>query len=293
MILEIIPKALYSRPNISPLLIDGRSSVLHKTLGGDLVGKEIYISTPLIVYILKGKQIIERSDLAATTIPENHLLFLPKDLYLVSDYVRDGWGEFEAILFFLDERVIEKYLQSSAAHYDQPIRSSTQVLFTTPATPQILRFIDALKQVYGDGHQSHDLLELKLLELLHLLAIQDGKRSFLTALTKFNKPNGKRDIRSFMEKHYTSNLKLEDYAQLTGRSLSTFIRDFKQAYKATPNQWIIEKRLEKARELLTAKNLSVREVASEVGYDNVSYFIRAFKKKYGVTPKQEQSLGIA
>lgn len=292
MILEVIPKALYSLPNLRPLLFDGHSSVLHKTLNRSLLQKEKYISTALIVYIVRGRQIIETPDQSRTTVPENHMLFLPKDLYLVSDYVPDDGGKFEAILFFLDDRIIEKYLRSSAPDYHHNT-SDARSLFTTPANTQILSFIDSLKRVYGDYHESHALLEIKLLELLHLLAIQDRSHSFLNALTHFSKPVGKRDIRSFMEEYYTRNLKLDDYAQLTGRSLSTFIREFKQTYNTTPNQWIIEKRLERARELLTGKNLSVTEAALEVGYDNVSYFIRAFKKKYGVTPKQEQGLGIA
>lgn len=292
MILEVIPKALYSLPNLRPLLFDGHSSVLHKTLSRSLLQKEKYISTALIVYIVRGRQIIENPDHSRTTVPENHILFLPKDLYLVSDYVPDDGGKFEAILFFLDDRIIEKYLRSSAPDYHHTT-AEARSLFTTPANTQVLSFIDSLKRVYGDYHESHALLEIKLLELLHLLAIQDRSHSFLNALTHFSKPGGKRDIRSFMEEYYTRNLKLDDYAQLTGRSLSTFIRDFKQTYNTTPNQWIIEKRLEKARELLTGRNLSVTEAALEVGYDNVSYFIRAFKKKYGVTPKQEQGLGIA
>lgn len=292
MILEVIPKALYPLPNLRPLLFDGHSSVLHKTLSRSLLQKEKYISTALIVYIVRGRQIIENPDHSRTTVPENHMLFLPKDLYLVSDYVPDDGGKFEAILFFLDDRIIEKYLRSSVPDY-HPTTPDARSLFTTPANTQILSFIDSLKRVYGDYHESHALLEIKLLELLHLLAIKDRSHSFLNALTNFSKPGGKRDIHSFMEEYYTRNLKLDDYAQLTGRSLSTFIRDFKQTYNTTPNQWIIEKRLEKARQLLTDTNLSVTEAALEVGYDNVSYFIRAFKKKYGVTPKQEQSLGIA
>lgn len=292
MILEMIPKALYSRPSIKRLLFDGHSSVMHKALHHNLLGKEIYISTPLIVYILRGRQIIERSDLPATIIPENHLLFLPKDLYLVSDYVHDKEGIFEATLFFLDQRIIDKYLQSSAAEHQHPI-TTDKPLFTTPANTQIYNFMDSLKRTYPVPQEHHPLLELKLLELLHLLAIQDHKRSFLAALTDSSQPGRKRDIRSFMEENVTKNLNLEDYAQLTGRSLSTFIRDFKRAYNTTPNQWIIEKRLEKARELLKERNLTVTDIASEVGYENTSYFIRAFRKKYGITPKQAQSLGIA
>ena len=82
------------------------------------------------------------------------------------------------------------------------------------------------------------------------------------------------------------NLKVADYALLTGRSVSTFMREFKKLYQTTPNQWLIERRLEKAHHLLTHTDMNVTDVAVEVGYDNVSHFIKAYKIRHRQTPKQ-------
>ena len=89
-----------------------------------------------------------------------------------------------------------------------------------------------------------------------------------------------------MEKNFDKPLKIEDYAYLTGRSLSTFRRDFKSFYEITPQKWLKEKRLEKAKSLLQDRSLSVTELAYEVGYENISYFIKEFKNKFGQSPKQ-------
>ena len=89
-----------------------------------------------------------------------------------------------------------------------------------------------------------------------------------------------------MEKNYDKPLKIEDYAYLSGRSISSFRRDFKTFYQTTPQQWLKGRRLDKAIQLLSEQELSVSSLAYEVGYENTSYFIKEFKKKVGQSPKQ-------
>ena len=92
----------------------------------------------------------------------------------------------------------------------------------------------------------------------------------------------KRDIELLMLEHYDKNLTIADFADLSGRSLSTFNREFKLRHNKTPKQWLIEKKIFKAKELLD-EGFSV-----EVGYHNVSHFIKAYKSIYGKTPKEMQ-----
>ena len=61
---------------------------------------------------------------------------------------------------------------------------------------------------------------------------------------------------------------------------------FKSFYDITPQKWIKEKRLEKALNILSQKEISVTDLAFEVGYENISYFIKEFKNKVGQSPKQ-------
>ena len=80
-------------------------------------------------------------------------------------------------------------------------------------------------------------------------------------------------------------LSLKELANYTGRSLSTFKRDFKKVTDQTPERWIIDKRLEEAQRLLAHGCRRVREVMDKVGITNQSYFSRAYKDKFGYTPK--------
>lgn len=68
-------------------------------------------------------------------------------------------------------------------------------------------------------------------------------------------------------------------------SYSKFRKMFKQSTGQSPNQYHLNLRLEKARELLSTTNLNVTEVAYQLGFDSVFYFSKLFKKKNGVSPK--------
>ncbi|MGD1824908.1 AraC-type DNA-binding domain and AraC-containing protein [Chromobacterium violaceum] len=290
MTLEVVPAALYSMRNVKPILADGSSSILHKTLETNLENKAIYIATPLIVYIKQGKQIIRDHDAMAHVVEENHLIFLSKGVYTVSDYVT-GSDIFEAVLLFCDDKLIAKYLSRAAgtghSHTDS-LQNNAHGTYILHANQQIQRYIDSLNYVYKDAEGSDALLELKLLELLHLIAIQDKSFRFLRELSSGGSRK-RRPITDFMEQYYSHKLKIEDYALLTGRSVSTFIRDFRRSYNTTPNRWIIEKKVDIAHQLLTAKNYSVTDAAAEVGYENTSHFIKVYKQRYGVTPKKAKA----
>ena len=208
------------------------------------------------------------------------MVFLGKDLYVVSDFVTSD-NRFEAVIFFIDDELIKKF---SLLHSSKPIGKEPKAsVFKTTISRQINKYTHSLSEIYRKQGINRSLLEVKVLEFLLLLALQDKTKAIVSALTK---PIKRRSIREFMQQNYQNNLKINDYAALTGRSISTFNREFKRLYGTTPNKWLIHKRLSRARELLGSTDLNVTGVSMEVGYENVSHFINAYKKRYGVTPKK-------
>ncbi|MNY56378.1 Virulence regulon transcriptional activator VirF [compost metagenome] len=79
---------------------------------------------------------------------------------------------------------------------------------------------------------------------------------------------------------------IEKFGYLTGRSLTTFKRDFAKAFNTTPQKWLTQKRLELARYQLIEKNRKPIEVFYEVGFENLSHFSFAFKKQFGKNPTE-------
>lgn len=124
-----------------------------------------------------------------------------------------------------------------------------------------------------------NLAALKTREAIELL-LQTGGAS-ASFLFDFLEPY-KIDLETYMNHHYQYNIPLSSFAKLTGRSLSTFKRDFTRLFDTTPEKWLQTKRLEQAHYLISTQNLRPSAVYLEVGFENLSHFSTAFKTKFGV-----------
>src|SRR5689334_22731909 len=87
----------------------------------------------------------------------------------------------------------------------------------------------------------------------------------------------------FIDDNYQEDIDLEKISKQAFLSRFHFHRLFRQVYKRTPLQYITQKRLDKAKDLLSA-NKPVTEVCSEVGFESVGSFSSLFKKEIGFAP---------
>lgn len=90
-------------------------------------------------------------------------------------------------------------------------------------------------------------------------------------------------VLDYMEEHYMDSIAVSDLADLCYFSEYHFMRFFKKHMNMTCMEYLNNLRLEKAVDLLE-DNVSILEVSLSVGFHNLSYFHRAFKKKYHMTP---------
>ena len=97
----------------------------------------------------------------------------------------------------------------------------------------------------------------------------------------------------FIEQNYPNKITLQDIAQSADVSKSEAMRCFKEGMHTPPVDYLNQFRLRRALGLLSATNKTVTEVADHVGFGNVSYFCRMFKRKYGITPKKQQKRTVS
>lgn len=90
-----------------------------------------------------------------------------------------------------------------------------------------------------------------------------------------------------MKENITKNITIGEIAYKLNMSVPNFSNRFKKITSISPNEYLKNLKLAKAKELLITK--SVTEVSYDLGYDNISYFIKLFKDKYGMTPKKFQT----
>ncbi len=132
---------------------------------------------------------------------------------------------------------------------------------------------------------SEDLLKLKIKELILLLLQTDNAENIITLFSHLFNPR-QASLFEVVEAHLYSSLSIVELARLSGRSLSTFKRDFETQFSDTPANYIKEKKLKKAFKLLQSTELSVSEICYEVGFQDTSHFTKNFKQKYNQSPSE-------
>nr|QGT51008.1 putative HTH-type transcriptional regulator YdeC [uncultured Firmicutes bacterium] len=94
-----------------------------------------------------------------------------------------------------------------------------------------------------------------------------------------------RKMIQFITENYTERLTLSDIALSANISKSEALRCFRRDIQTTPVKYLIDYRLNRAKEYLISTSDTVTQIAANVGIDNISYFVRIFTKKFGVTPR--------
>ncbi|NQZ22030.1 MAG: AraC family transcriptional regulator [Colwellia sp.] len=278
----VIPQSLFSMTDVVPLLHDGNSAIFYKNLEHDLVDVEFYTNTPCIIYIENGQETITTSENKTYELHANTAFFLPQGINLHSDYVQTS-GNLKAYLIFFNDDVITDFL-STVKHIDKQIQPSE--LIKIKCGNSIEMYFCSIQLLKQNGINSRELVRVKLLELLHLLTLCDKDFFQAVLLSKNIVKSPKRNLNRLLTNADTSTLTISDLANLSGRSISTFTRDFKATFNMTPKKWLQDKRLSRAHELLMHTEFTVTHIALDLGYENVSHFIKSFKDKYKTTPKQ-------
>lgn len=91
---------------------------------------------------------------------------------------------------------------------------------------------------------------------------------------------------SYIRKNIYQKIEIDSLAEISCLSKDHFIRLFKKEVNNTPLQYINQKRIEKAQLILITDNMSIKNIAYLLGYEDQSYFNRLFKKLTGLTPQQ-------
>ncbi len=99
-----------------------------------------------------------------------------------------------------------------------------------------------------------------------------------------------KDMLMFVQKNYANKITLDDIASAGSVSKSTCLGIFKKYLQDTPTNYLIGYRLKRAMKMLKDSDLSITEIALEVGFCGVSYFAETFRKNYGCSPSEYRVL---
>lgn len=94
-------------------------------------------------------------------------------------------------------------------------------------------------------------------------------------------------LRNYIDNNFSENLNLNLFSCIRFVSKYHLLRLFKRYYGQTPNQYLMDKRIEKSKEFIK-KGLSISSACYEVGFESLSSFSSLFKRKTGFSPREFQ-----
>ncbi|MDP3641940.1 MAG: AraC family transcriptional regulator [Bacteroidota bacterium] len=152
-----------------------------------------------------------------------------------------------------------------------------------------IRFLETLfRQSIAEISQTGDFIPEMLRSILDLILTTCAAR-YPVNENLLNKGKGQILVKRFfhlLEKNHQKNLLLNDYARMIGITSNHLTQTVKQLTGKTSSQIIKAKQLLEIKRLLVHTNLSVSEIASQLNFDDQSYFTKFFKRETGQTPLQ-------
>lgn len=99
------------------------------------------------------------------------------------------------------------------------------------------------------------------------------------------------DVLLYIERHFHQPITLEELASVYRASPSKLSHDFKEKYGIPPLRYVVACRLDYARKLLQGEmQMSVQNVLHAAGFLNASYFVRAYRERFGCTPSEDRKM---
>jgi AraC-like DNA-binding protein len=230
-----------------------------------------------VVFITKGRGVFESAKTEPTTVKAGTCFFLyPGTWHRYKPNLESGWEEYWVGFKgdYPDKLMFQDFFQPERPFIYVGMNHALLSLFHS-----LLDTVDKSDQGYPQVIAG---ITLQILGLLNSVALYDpvANDSVGKLITK-----AKFLIQESLEKPIDLNSLVKELPM----GYSSFRKAFKNITGESPNQYHLNLRLNRAKDLLLATNLNINEVAYQTGFESVFYFSKLFKKKNGVSPKYYRS----
>jgi AraC-like DNA-binding protein len=238
---------------------------------------DISFDRHMLIWFISGETKIVQAE-GTYLFKAGDIFLIPKNqLATIINYPKDGLPHKTVVMHLSTERLRDFY----AGLNIKPNTAVSQKIRRFNNHPLLESCLASLIPYFDMKDLPENIASLKITEAISVLrAIDKGTDDILA---NFEEPD-KIDLVSYMEKNFMFNMPVERFGYLTGRSITTFKRDFKKFFHTTPQRWLTQKRLELAHYQFTEKKMKPIDVCYETGFENLSHFSFAFKKHFGYSP---------
>ena len=243
----------------------------------------IYVRSGFLTVSISGESYIGKTGEAFVVSPGN--------LHLMGS--QSGTVDYYTFLFplkyisfrtddMLDEKLLEP-LNSGHLMICPRVKDTAKEL-----CEQLIEIYEAKK----DESESKITTQVRTKIILLQFILEMWKKGFVIENDTSGRNIVEKEMVSYIQQNFTGKISLKEFGEQFHLSEKYISRYFKEHFHITLSQYITYLRLENAKQLLQDTDLSVTETAMQSGYQNVSYFIRSFKKTYGISPLKYRNSGI-
>ncbi|REK75781.1 AraC family transcriptional regulator [Paenibacillus paeoniae] len=146
----------------------------------------------------------------------------------------------------------------------------------------LLSLLERMDKLWSQGHE----LERLQVSGLFYQFVHEQFQQLKTAGADVQMPDLATQIARYINEHYDEAISMDALSSLFHYSAHYLVRVFKRKYECSPNEYLIRTRMHYARLRLAGTEVPIKQVAESVGYTDMYYFSKLFKKVTGLTPSQ-------
>lgn len=153
--------------------------------------------------------------------------------------------------------------------------------------PLIHHLVEEIGRVARRGDTVAQLLKETVAETLRLLVIDSNTvRPSRKQHDRTLDGASRSMITEYLNDSLDSEINLDTLARMAGMPVGPFIKAFRRTFHTTPYQFLLDRRIEQAKNLLTTTSLPITEIGAAVGFSNPGHFATVFGRRVGVTPRR-------
>lgn len=275
---KLIPTPSDSLPMIVKYVENANNGVRSQNLSRYAIG-----------YVLRGTKYIYDGD-QRVCLSRGDVFYLGIGHHYTEDVPEKG-QPFEQILVYYTPAELQRILMNLNVTYGLDVANdhrcpecSSHAYVIVPGWNSIRNFFVNTNNYLRDDQSHHNRTaeNIKMTELIYdIISHDDG---CLKSKILSNIDVSKENFEQTVYDHIFHDVSIDELAQKTNRSLTSFKKEFRRLFNLPPHKWFIRQRLMHARLLLISTSLSISQIGTQCTFPNTSHFIKLFKKEYTLTP---------
>lgn len=250
-----------------------------------------------MIYILKGKGIFFVNGFKNVCQAGDLIIVPPGSIHSI-DQNQNDFVEYFNIIFSLS--LLEENPESQCfRNYLSQLSENDcmKELFLRSDSPVCKRLSLLVCDLISHGHAEYPgyemIIKARLFEIIFILYNENLNGKKFSPQNQREKENALRlkKVLSYMKEHFAEKITIEEVSEIISLSESRFMTFFKNQTGTSFIKYLNDYRLEASAEQLLQTRKTVTQIALDNGFENISYFVRAFKSKYNSTPHEYRKTG--